>query len=62
MERIAIRDLAVDVRRSPRRATVELSVDRGGRVILYAPEGVALDKLATMVQEKLLWIYQQLER
>lgn len=62
MERIAIRDLAVDVRRSPRRATVELSVDRGGRVVLHAPEGVALDKLATMVQEKLLWIYQQLGR
>ena len=62
MERIAIKDISVEVRRSARRKTVELSVDRDGRVLLYAPEIAGQDKLESMIWEKLLWIYQQLGR
>ena len=62
MESIAIKDLAIEVRRSARRKTVELSVDRDGRILLHAPESADREKLETMVQAKLLWIYQQLGR
>ncbi len=62
MENIAINDLAVEVRRSGRRKTVELSVDRDGRVLLHAPESADREKLETMVRAKLIWLYQQLGR
>lgn len=62
MEKIAIKDFAVEVRRSALRKTVELSVDRDGHVLLYAPEGASLAKLESMIQGKLIWIYQQLGR
>lgn len=62
MERIAIKDLTVEVIRSPRRKTVELSVDRDGRILLYTPENAGQEKLEAMVWEKLLWIYRQLGR
>ena len=62
MERIEIKDLAVEVRRSARRRTVELSVGRDGGVVLYAPENTASETLARLVQEKMVWIYQQLGR
>jgi predicted metal-dependent hydrolase len=62
MESIAIKDLAVEVRRSGRRKTVELSVDRDGRILLHAPESADREKLETMVLAKLIWIYQQLGR
>lgn len=62
MERIAIKDIAVEVRRSARRKTVELSVERDGRVLLYAPDKTDQEKLEAMVREKLLWIYRQLGR
>jgi predicted metal-dependent hydrolase len=62
MENIAIKDLTVEVRRSGRRKTIELSVDRNGHVLLYAPVNATLAMLEMMVQGKLLWIYQQLGR
>ncbi|EKD36257.1 MAG: hypothetical protein ACD_75C01580G0002 [uncultured bacterium] len=62
MESIAIKDVAVVVKRSVRRKTVELSVDRDGCVLLHAPASASREKLETMVREKLLWIYQQLGR
>jgi predicted metal-dependent hydrolase len=62
MEKIAIKDFAVEVRRSALRKTVELSVDREGHVLLYAPESASLAKLESMIQGKLIWIYQQLGR
>lgn len=62
MEKIAIKDVVVEVRRSVRRKTVELSVGRDGHILVYAPGSAPLAKLETLVQEKLLWIYQQLGR
>lgn len=57
-----IKDISVEVKRSARRKTVELSVERDGRVLLYAPKNAGQNKLEAMVREKLLWIYQQLGR
>jgi predicted metal-dependent hydrolase len=60
MESITIKDISVEVKRSARRKTVELSVERDGRVLLYAPDNADREKLQAMVREKLLWIYRQL--
>ena len=62
MEKIAIKDISVEIKRSARRKTVELSVERDCQVFLYAPESANQDRLESMVREKLLWIYQQLGR
>jgi len=62
MEVIAIKDLSILIKRSSRRKTVELSVERDGEVILYAPENVGREKLECLVLEKMLWIYRQLGR
>jgi predicted metal-dependent hydrolase len=62
MEHIAIKDLAVEVRRSARRKTVELSVGRNGEVVLHAPKTTTTEKLAELLHGKLVWIYQQLGR
>jgi len=62
MERIAIKDLSIEVKRSARRKTVELAVGRDGRIVLHAPENSDLDRLETLAREKLLWIYRKLGR
>ena len=62
MEIIAIKDLSILIKRSSRRKTVELSVERNGEVILYTPENADRQKLEYLVLEKMLWIYRQLGR
>jgi predicted metal-dependent hydrolase len=62
MESIEINSLRIEVKRSPRRKTLELDVGRDGQIILYAPEGVAEAKLESLVKQKLVWIYQKLSR
>lgn len=62
MESITIKDITVQVKRSVRRKTVELTVERNGSIILYAPESASMDKLESLIREKLLWVYQQLGR
>ncbi|MGC8492347.1 MAG: M48 family metallopeptidase [Syntrophobacteraceae bacterium] len=62
MEKIEIKDLSIEVKRSSRRKTVELTVERDGAVVLHAPKEAALAGLESMVCERLLWIYQQLGR
>ena len=59
MESIAIKDLTIQVKRSVCRKTVELTVERNGSIILYAPESASMDKLEALIREKLLWMYQQ---
>jgi len=62
MEVIAIKDLSILIKRSSRRTPAELSVERDGNVILYAPDNVGREKLEPLVLEKMLWIYRQLGR
>jgi predicted metal-dependent hydrolase len=62
MENIAIKDLTIQVKRSVRRKTVELTVERDGQILLHAPEKAVLNNMESLVREKLLWIYQQLGR
>lgn len=49
-----------ELRRSPRRATLGLSVDRGGELLAHAPEGVELDEITDYIKSRLLWVHQKL--
>lgn len=62
MERIRINDVAIDVKLSPRRKTVELMVERDGRVVIYAPQSASGKSLESFAREKLVWIYRKLGR
>lgn len=55
-----VNDLSFEVRRSGRRKTLEITIDRGGELIIAAPEGVAEDLMANFVREKQFWIYTKL--
>ena len=54
--------LTFEVRRSPRRQTLELTVDRGGELRIHAPENTPEDELARWTRSKLLWVHRTLAR
>ena len=62
MERIGVNDVVIEVKRSPRRMTVELMVERDGRVVFYAPQSATSKGLESLAREKLVWIYRKLGR
>jgi predicted metal-dependent hydrolase len=55
-----IGDLEFEVRESRRRATVGITVDRDGSLLLHAPPDCAPDKLAAWAHSKRMWIYRKL--
>jgi predicted metal-dependent hydrolase len=57
---LVVDDLAFEVRRSARRKTLEITVDRGGELIIASPPGVADDVLADFVREKKFWLYTKI--
>lgn len=59
-EALTVDDLTFEVRRSARRKTLAITVDRGGELILSAPPGVADDVMADFVREKRFWLYTKL--
>ncbi len=52
--------LAFEVRRSSRRKTVGLTVDRGGELVVHAPENVSSAELEQWTRKKLLWVHRKL--
>lgn len=58
---LRIDDLEVQVRRSPRRKTVDLIVDRFGDVVINVPAALPRDELEAIVRRKQEWIYGKLE-
>ncbi len=60
METLELSNLVFEVRRSPRRATLGLTVDRGGELVIHAPESSDRDELARWTQAKLLWVHRKL--
>lgn len=60
MTSLVLGDLQFEVRRSERRRTLGLTVERDGSLILTAPPGVADDRLERFARQKQLWIYQKL--
>lgn len=60
MDTLVIDDLHFEVRRSSRRHTVQITVDRGGELVLSAPEQCPIKKMEGFVREKRFWIYTKL--
>jgi predicted metal-dependent hydrolase len=60
MDSLTVGDLKFEVRRSSRRKSVQITVDRGGELVLCAPELCGAEKLTSFVREKRFWIYSKL--
>lgn len=57
---LVVDDLRVGIRRSARRRTMEITVERTGELLVTAPPEVAVDALRAFVEEKRFWIYTKL--
>lgn len=57
---IHVDDLQLRIRRSARRRTMQITVERTGELILSAPPEVGIDQLRAFVSEKRFWIYTKL--
>ncbi len=53
-------DLAFDLRRSSRRKTLEITVDRGGELVLSVPAAVGEETIRAFVREKRYWVFTKL--
>lgn len=60
METLEVNNLLFEVRRSPRRATLGLTVDRGGKLVIHAPESSVVEELKGWTRSKLLWVHRKL--
>lgn len=61
-ELVEIDDLRVEVRRSPRRRTVDLIVDRFGDLVINVPEALPSRDVEAIVRKKQEWIYTKLNQ
>ena len=61
-ETLEVGGLTFEVRRSPRRQTLGLTVDRGGELRIHAPEHTPEQELARWTRSKLLWVHRALAR
>lgn len=57
---IQVDDLHLTIRRSARRRTMQITVERTGELILSAPPEVGIAQLREFVSEKRFWIYTKL--
>jgi predicted metal-dependent hydrolase len=56
---LAVDDLRFEVVLSPRRRTMELSVERNGDLVIRAPEGATGERLEAFIREKRTWVYRK---
>lgn len=57
---ITVDDLSFELRRSARRKTVQITVDRGGELVLFAPRECPEATIGDFVRQKRYWIYTKL--
>ncbi len=60
MTTLTLGDLQFEVRRSDRRRTLGLTVERDGSLVLSAPPDVAEARLERFAKQKRFWVYQKL--
>ncbi len=60
MATLRVDDLELEIRRSPRRKSVEITVDRGGELVVSAPEDCPRSTMEDFVRDKRSWIYTKL--
>ena len=61
-EIVVIDDLSFTVRRSARRTTVGLTIDRDGELVLSVPSDCPTETARQIASAKRLWIYTKLAR
>jgi hypothetical protein len=59
-ETLTVDDLEFELRRSPRRRSVQVTVDRQGELVLLAPDTCPTAAMEDFVREKRFWIYTKL--
>ena len=59
-ETLTVGDLEFELRRSSRRRSVQVTVDRGGELILSAPDECPIATMEDFVNAKRFWIYTKL--
>lgn len=59
-ETLEVGGLTFEVRRSLRRKTLGLTVDRGGELVIHAPENTTEHELKQWTRSKLLWVHRTL--
>lgn len=57
---LTVDDLHFEVRRSPRRKSVQVTVDRAGELVVSAPQEYPVEKMEAFVRAKRFWIYTKL--
>jgi predicted metal-dependent hydrolase len=57
---IEVGGLQFELRLSPRRRTLAVTVDRGGELVAHAPVSVDLDEVREFVRSRLLWVHRKL--
>lgn len=60
MSALLLGDLEFTVRTSPRRRTMQITVERDGALVLTVPPEASRAQLSLFVLEKRFWIYTQL--
>lgn len=60
MTQLQVDDLTFEIRQSRRRKTLQITVDRGGELVLSIPPGVEESTLRDFVHEKRFWIYKKI--
>jgi predicted metal-dependent hydrolase len=58
-ETLEMSGLTFEVRRSTRRRTLSLTVDRSGELIVHAPCDAPQEELTSWTRTKLLWVYRK---
>lgn len=58
--KLIVDDLHFEIRRSSRRKTLELIVDRGGELLIVAPDGLDESVMEEFVREKRFWLYTKI--
>ena len=61
-ERVTVDGLSVEIRRSVRRLSVDLTIDRDGGVVIAVPDHVKEAEIERIVRGKQTWIYTALGR
>ena len=59
-ETIHIDELVFSVKRSKRRKTIGVTVERDRSLVAHLPQEVALDEATRLIETKLLWVHQKL--
>jgi predicted metal-dependent hydrolase len=57
---LTIDDLEFTLRRSSKRSTVGITVDRDGSLVLSAPEDCPVERIEEIAREKQFWVYTKL--